>query len=112
MFESVFGAETTLVEITGSRISGWRSERLSAVCPQTKEPCKAAAVNRPLALLRHLLRVARDEWEVLSTVPKIKLERGGQGRLRWLKALVSPASPAGRFPPKSPKIGRKLGRMR
>jgi integrase len=84
MFESVFGAETPLVEITGSRISGWKSERLSAVCPQTKEPYKAAAVNRPLALLRHLLRVARDEWEVLSTVPKIKLEREGQGRLRWL----------------------------
>jgi integrase len=83
-YESVFGAEMPLVEITGSRISGWKSERLSAVCPQTKEPYKAAAVNRPLALLRHLLRVARDEWEVLSTVPKIKLEREGQGRLRWL----------------------------
>jgi integrase len=84
MFESVFGAATPLAEITGARISGWKSERLSAVCPQTREPYKAAAINRPLALLRHLLRVAHEEWEVLLTVPKIKLEREGQGRLRWL----------------------------
>ena len=44
----------------------------------------AAAVNRPLALLRHLLRLAHDEWEVLDAVPKIRLEKEPQGRLRWL----------------------------
>jgi integrase len=37
-----------------------------------------------LATLRHLLLLARDEWEVLAAVPKIRQEREPQGRLRWL----------------------------
>jgi integrase len=44
----------------------------------------AAAVNRPLALLRHLLRLAHEEWEVTDNVPRIRLEKEPQGRLRWL----------------------------
>src|SRR6266478_5738235 len=76
--------DTPLVQITGARISAWKGERLSAVCQQTKEAYSAAAINRPLALLRHLLRLAHEEWEILPTVPKIKLEREPQGRLRWL----------------------------
>jgi len=44
----------------------------------------AAAVNRPLALLRHLLRLAHEEWEVIKVVPRIRLEKEPQGRLRWL----------------------------
>jgi len=41
--------------------------------------------NRPLQLLRHLLRLAREEWEVLATVPKILMEREPRGLPRWLK---------------------------
>jgi integrase len=44
----------------------------------------AAAVNRPLALLRHLLRLAHEEWEAIDNVPRIRLEKEPQGRLRWL----------------------------
>jgi hypothetical protein len=35
----------------------------------------AAAVNRPLALLRHLLRLAHEEWEAIDNVLRIRLER-------------------------------------
>ncbi len=84
VFRKAFGDDTPLVQITGARISAWKGERLSAVCQQTKEAYSAAAINRPLALLRHLLRLAHEEWEILPTVPKIKLEREPQGRLRWL----------------------------
>src|SRR5437773_1214284 len=45
----------------------------------------AAAVNRPLALLRHLLRLAHEEWEALPAVPKVKLEKEPEGRIRWLE---------------------------
>jgi integrase len=45
----------------------------------------AAAVNRPLAALRHLLRLARDEWEVLATAPKTRTGKEPQGRIRWLE---------------------------
>jgi integrase len=34
--------------------------------------------------LRHLLRLAHEEWGELSTVPKIRTEKEPEGRLRWL----------------------------
>jgi integrase len=37
-----------------------------------------------LALLRHLLRLAHEEWEAIDNVPRIRLEKEPQGRLRWL----------------------------
>jgi len=88
--EFAFGAEAPLTEITASRISEYKAKRLSAVRKigdgdnAIERQLTAAAVNRPLALLRHLLRLAHEEWEVLDTVPKIRLEKEPQGRLRWL----------------------------
>src|SRR5436190_19648535 len=35
-------------------------------------------------LLRHLLRLAHEEWEVLDVAPRVRLEKEPQGRLRWL----------------------------
>src|SRR6185503_974927 len=67
-----------------------RTKRLSAVRTigegelAVERRLTAAAVNRPLALLRHLLRLAHEEWEVLDSVPRIRLEKEPQGRLRWL----------------------------
>lgn len=72
-------------EITSSRIRAWKEQRLAATCPSTKRPYSVAAINRPLAALRHLLRLAHDEWELLETVPKIRLEKEPQGRIRWLE---------------------------
>jgi len=85
-----FGADTPLAEITASRISEHRGRRLADRSARRKDakgqPRKlsAASINRPLALLRHLLRTARDEWEVLKDLPRVRLEREPQGRLRWL----------------------------
>jgi hypothetical protein len=69
----------------------YRETRLAAGSVRRKDengkPARlsAASINRPLALLRHLLRLAHDEWEVLTAVPKVRLEREPQGRLRWLE---------------------------
>jgi integrase len=71
-----FGKYTALAEITASRISEYKGHRLTAVT--------GATVNRALALLRHLLRLAHEEWEVLDAVPRIRLEKESEGRLRWL----------------------------
>ena len=71
-----FGRDTALAEITASRISEYKGHRLTAV--------SGATVNRALALLRHLLRLAHEEWEVLDAVPRIRLEKESEGRLRWL----------------------------
>lgn len=82
-FKTEFGKDTFLTDITAGRISEYRAKRL-AVTRGEGAPLSPAAVNRPLALLRHLLRLACDEWEALPAVPKIRLEKEPQGRLRWL----------------------------
>jgi len=79
-----FGEETPLATITAASVSAYKAQRLSAKSARTGRLLTAAAVNRPLALLRHLLRLAHEEWEVLPAVPKIRLEKEPQGRIRWL----------------------------
>lgn len=87
----VFGAATRLRDITAPRIARYREARLAARSIRRKgqdgTPARlsAASINRPLALLRHLLRLACDEWEVLPVAPKVRLEREPQGRVRWLE---------------------------
>ena len=84
--KSALGAETALADLTASRISEYKATRLATKRgkPEAERLLTAAAVNRPLALLRHLLRTAHEEWEALPAVPKIRLEKEPQGRLRWL----------------------------
>ena len=79
-----FGAETALADITADRIAAWKASRMNAVSRQTKQLVSLASVNRPLALLRAVLRMAYREWRVLETVPFIKTEKE-KVRLRWLK---------------------------
>ncbi len=45
---------------------------------------RVATVNRYLALMRCLLRTARDEWQWIDVMPKIRLLRGEVERDRWL----------------------------
>ena len=80
-----FGADTPLADITASRISEYRTERLTKVSKKTGKLLTPAAVNRPLALLRAILRIAHEEWEVLSKVPNIRMEKEPEGRIRWLE---------------------------
>jgi Arm DNA-binding domain len=68
--KAVFGADTPLATITASRISEYKAKRLATKSRQTGEPLSAAAVNRPLALLRHVLRLAHEEWEALPSLPE------------------------------------------
>jgi len=85
-----FGKDTRLVEITASRISEYKGHRLSTArkigegATAIERPLAGATVNRALALLRHLLRLAHEEWELLDAVPRIRMEREAEGRLRWL----------------------------
>jgi len=85
-----FGKDTPLAEITASRISEYKGHRLSTTRKigegeaAVERPVAGATVNRALALLRHLLRLAHEEWELLDAVPRIRMEREAEGRLRWL----------------------------
>ena len=88
--KSALGMDTLLTDLTASRISEYKNSRLAALRKigaggnAIERRLTAAAVNRPLALLRHLLRLAHEEWEVLEVVPRVRLEKEPQGRLRWL----------------------------
>jgi integrase len=81
-----FGNHTPLADITAARVADYKGFRLSAArkVGDDTRPLTGATVNRALALLRHLLRLAHEEWEVLDRVPRIRLEREAEGRLRWL----------------------------
>jgi len=71
-----------LKDLTLNQISGdiiW-----SVVQGEFKKGNKAATVNRYLATIRNLLRTARDEWQWLDHIPKIRLLSGEVERDRWL----------------------------
>jgi len=84
-FKDYFGAEMLLTQITAAKISAWKAKRLAARSPLTGRHYSPAAINRPLAALSTLLQLAHEEWEALPAIPKIKLEKEAEGRLRWLE---------------------------
>jgi integrase len=84
VLQEAFGADRPLASVTASVISEYKGQRLAI--ENDGAPLSPAAINRPLQMLRHLLRLAHEEWEVLPAVPKIRLEKERQGRLRWLTA--------------------------
>lgn len=51
---------------------------------ELKRGNKIATLNRHLAVTRAILRMARDEWQWIDTVPKIRLLSGEVERDRWL----------------------------
>lgn len=67
----------TLNQINGDVI--W-----SVVQGQFKKDNTPATVNRYLALIRNLLKIARDEWQWIDSIPKIRLLPGEVERDRWL----------------------------
>lgn len=77
------GAETALAEITAGRLASWK-ESLQARKSPGGGRLAPATVNRALAAVRDLLRLAQQEWDVLPVVPRIRLEKEPEGRLRFL----------------------------
>jgi integrase len=69
--------ELQLREITGDVI--WRITQ-----GELKRGNQPATVNRYLATIRNLLRIARDEWQWIEVIPKIRLLSGEAERDRWL----------------------------
>lgn len=43
-----------------------------------------ATTNRYLALIRSILRAARDDWEWIHSVPRVRLFKEPQKRVRWI----------------------------
>ena len=66
-----------LDEITGDAL--WK-----IIQSELSKGNKPATVNRYLALIRCLFRMARDEWQWIESFPKIRLLTGEVERDRWL----------------------------
>lgn len=49
-----------------------------------KQEASASTANRYLALLRAILRMARDEWEWVERVPRVRLFQEPRKRVRWI----------------------------
>jgi len=49
-----------------------------------KRGITAATINRRLSGVRNLLRMARDEWQWIDTIPKVRMLGGEVERDRWL----------------------------
>lgn len=67
----------TLNQITGDVV--WK-----IVQDRLKRGNAPATINRLLAVTRNLLRCARDEWQWIDVIPKIRLLPGEVQRDRWL----------------------------
>lgn len=51
---------------------------------EMKKGNKPATINRYLATIRGLLKMARDEWQWIDSIPKVRLLLGEVERDRWL----------------------------
>jgi integrase len=80
--KSAFGADTRLTDITSARIADYKIERMAV--RRHGKPLTAAAINRPLGLLRNLLRQAA-RWKVITEVPGIEFEEESPGVVRFLR---------------------------
>ncbi len=76
------GAETSVTEITAQRIAQYDRDRVTQTS-RLGRLVTASTVNRELAILRHMLRLA-EEWGYIAKVPKIRLSKEPEGRLRFL----------------------------
>jgi integrase len=84
---TALGREARITDATASWIADYKVARMQTVIPRDGElrSIAPATLNRELASLRHLLNLAHDEWQVLSVLPKIKLLKEPEGRIRWLE---------------------------
>ncbi len=84
-----FGRDSLITTLTAERISQYQAKRKAELSARRRDrdgnpvPVSPAAVNRELALLRHLLVLA-EEWGYIEKVPRIRLEKEPEGRLRFL----------------------------
>ena len=77
-----FGDETPITEITAQRIAQYDRQRATEISRLGRQVAPAT-LNRELATLRHMLRLA-EEWGYLAKAPRIRMGKEPEGRLRFL----------------------------
>lgn len=67
------GSDTSLSDITAQRVAQYDRQRITEIS-RLGHPVTPSTVNRELAVLRHLLRLA-EEWGYIDKVPNIRLAK-------------------------------------
>ena len=68
----------------GRRLSELTRESIVEIAAAKAKEASPATANRHLALVRAILRKARDEWEWVDRIPKIRQYRVQNRRIRWI----------------------------
>ncbi|HEX9173093.1 MAG TPA: site-specific integrase [Telluria sp.] len=70
--------------LEGKLLTDVTRDVVAAIGARKRAVASPATANRHLALIRAILRRARDEWEWIEKAPKIKLYREAKRRVRWI----------------------------
>lgn len=57
---------------------------IDEIASNKRKTAAPATANRYLALIRSILRAARDDWEWVHSVPRVRLFKEPQKRVRWI----------------------------
>ena len=68
----------------GKRLGEITRELIAEISEAKAREASPATANRHLALVRAILRKARDEWEWVDRIPKIRQYRLQNRRIRWI----------------------------
>lgn len=82
-----FGADTPVGDVTAEAIARYQAHRAVAIEARQRargrETVSFAVCNREVAILRHMLRLAK-RWRLVSEVPEVDMLKEPEGRLRFL----------------------------
>jgi integrase len=82
-----FGTDTPVTDVTAEAIARYQAHRAAAIEARQRkhqrDVISYAACNREVAVLRHMLRLAK-RWRLTVEVPEIDMLKEPEGRLRFL----------------------------
>jgi integrase len=62
-------------------------DKIDLIARSKKREASASTANRYLALVRAILRAARDDWEWVDKIPRVRLSPEPKRRVRWITEI-------------------------
>jgi integrase len=59
-------------------------DKIDLIATSKKREASASTANRYLALVRAILRAARDDWDWIDKIPRVRLSPEPKRRVRWI----------------------------
>jgi integrase len=68
----------------GKPLTSITRDQLIAIAERKRSEASESTANRYMALMRAILRRARDEWEWIDKAPKVRMYKEVRRRVRWI----------------------------